>query len=241
MCDFSKKVLTYGLYAYLVILFFDVLHVFIKDLPLYFTGFWFSISSLILFAYVYDKGKTDIGKYGVMAIVADTVIDIVYNIFISISCYSSFCTGISKLFRITSYLTSNAVSILAILALFSLIKSNNQKVDQFKKVTIILAAVFAVYQVIVAIFSFTQSDFMMNLFAAVSSLKNGFEYIVIVIYLLSKTSGQTVNINTTQVNQPVQNQMQQTVNQVNNVINQVGQTPQVTTAYQQPQNTFNQQ
>ena len=196
---------------------------------------------MILFAYVYDKGKTDIVKYGVMAIVADIVIDIIYNIFISINCYSSFCTGISKLFRITSYLTSNAVAILAILALFSLIKSNNQKVDQFKKVTIILAVVFAVYQVIVATFSFTQSDFMMNLFAAVSSLRNSFEYIVIIIYLLSKTIEQPLNNLANQVNQPVQNQMQQTVNQVNNVVNQVGQTPQVTTAYQQPQNTFNQQ
>ena len=83
---FSKRTLQIGLIAYIISLLISILNNFINNFPIQIPGF--SIISLILFAYVYDRGD-NIGKYGIIVLLADFFVDVAKTVNKSLAIFTT--------------------------------------------------------------------------------------------------------------------------------------------------------
>ena len=180
---FSKRTLQIGLIAYIISLLISILNNFINNFPIQIPGF--SIISLILFAYVYDRGD-NIGKYGIIVLLADFFVDVAKTVNNALDCYLSSCFRLYKIFSVLGTFTSGLLTVLSIIALFSLIESRDSKVESLKSFTIILAILCYIFSIIIDLSSLNKAGFIYKLYYSFISIRNYLEYIVIIVYLLAK-------------------------------------------------------
>lgn len=187
----SKALLKIGLILYAIIMIIDILGLFnIEALEQVYklSAISIPIGTMILLAYVLDKGEKGICLTGILCIVISIAISIIkaYNI-IDFS-YESEKTTIKQIIETVDFVASCGLYLCSMLAIFSLIPSNT-KGSILKIFSILAYAVYVIGNVIIDYVDISNVDgltFLINVESLGIYASHFAQYAFIVIYLLNK-------------------------------------------------------
>ena len=175
-----------------------------------------NITSIILYFYVYTKGEEKIAKIGFYSL----VIYFIMCILKTFDVYSLATTSIKFIDKEPSfidilgtfiYYTSNyAIDICNCIAILSLIKTTNDKINDLKKISIISVICFALIGVVSNTFRALDTTFMNNLRYIADYISATAKYGLIAIYLINNVTIEEKN----------EESINSTPEQNNNMINQ---------------------
>ncbi len=244
----SKLVLRIGIILYIILEGLTLLkaaNIEALDSILKITIIYLPITSIILFAYVLDRGEKKIAYMGLACLLVNSIIAILRTY--GVVQYASITSEeiVPKIVSLIKELASLGESLTAMLALFSLIL--NEKGDLLKTLAVISYVVYGLIQVLGAVMpSMARETWFLTSSTLFITATRVCEYSFIVFYLLNKRIDEVAEIKkenpllqNTQVapTQLPQQTVQQPVQQVQPVqqpVQPVQQVQQVQQVYQQP-------
>ena len=175
----------------------------------------FSLTSAILYIYIYKKGYKKIAHIGFALLAANYLFSFLgsFDLFTYSKYYLKEFPSII-LYPISSLISSFS-SIAYYMALYSLIKTDNQDINQFKKIHIYACIASAVVGIINPL---TSSKFILLLSSLLTYCKDLFFGLVLITYFLSKEEDNQFTMNNAMMNQPINN-MNQNPNMMNQPMN----------------------
>lgn len=219
-----KNILKLWLILFVIFTLFKIINTFDKTIltNVFSIGtFPLEMTSMILFFYVYSKGEKQIAKIGIISIIVFFIMNVLYNFNLFTFVLMDDSTIIDKIFSFVYYGSSGCITLFNYLALFSLIKTNDEKVIKLKQISIICIAIFLIINLIINLVASVRNNFIQNIAYSIDSIASCAEYTVIVLYLINKKDNNSANV----INRPIQstkNFIQQPEKYMNNqgIINQ---------------------
>ncbi len=232
MNENSKMVLKIGLILFIIMSIISVLYnLNVEILNTIHSKVYVSIpiTTIILLAYVWDRGEDSLAKFGLGCIVGSLVLGIIGNFALELSLTRE--TLIYNIYQCIRAIFSGLASLSGLLALFSLIP-NKPNIDIYKKAAIGLSLLSILLKVINSFTTIGYESSIYNFLTTLPlTLETVAEYTFIILYLLGKTKAAQSEVEakqqtTQQVQQPVQPmpQMPQQVQQVQQPVQPMPQT-----------------
>lgn len=150
---------------------------------------YLNIPSVILFAYVLDRGEEKIAKFGIISAIIYLIIGIMTSFkVINILNSTSFVINVFSLLKIVS---TYILLLFEFLALFSLMPTNSNIVDKAKKIAIGSVILVSLLGVFFGIFSLKSQLAILRVLAN-GHIPDYFKYAVIILYLLNKVNDKSI-------------------------------------------------
>ena len=189
MTQSSKSILKIGLLLYIVVEAITLLnHLKIEGLD-FITKFYFisiPMSTIILLAYASDKGEEKLCNMGLLFIGINIVISLLY-IFKVVDLSYSGEKIIDKVALAARDISSGAISICGMLALFSIIPNKDDRIEILKVLAVICYIIFTIINVGDNFVEITDYKWISGVSSLFSTGRYILEYSFIVAYLLGKT------------------------------------------------------
>ncbi len=144
----------------------------------------------ILFLYVMDKGEKLYSKIGLIVIAVDIALYIfsVAGLYHSVCTYDA-CNFFDHMMRAFDTLCSSALSVCNYMAIFSLLKTDNEKIKTLEKVAFIAGIVYAFIMFFIELTNlYYKLSAVVTVGSMAGTVANTAFIVVIILYLMDKTT-----------------------------------------------------
>ena len=191
----DKKVLKIFLLLFFVFTVFQILNDFNVSLPFKLgklTPSYISVVYVLTFCFAYQNGDEDIAKIGIFLVIINFILSIISLFFMTnlIIKYSTLFVWIGRFISITNSING----LLYFVVLFNLINSNDDKVNLFKMITILLSVILIVMNILGDLFfKLSINKTFIQIHKLMSHILFFAEYSVFFFYLIIKDNDTYIN------------------------------------------------
>ncbi len=187
MSEGYKKILKIWFVVYAILAAFRIINIFDNTIlkSIFSIGTYsLSITSLILFVFVGNRGEDKLAKYGIITLIVYFLLTVGYKTSIydlGLSTYVD--VGFkNKFFTIMYYACGNIITIFEYMAIFSLIK-DNEKTEKYKAISIVALVIFTIIDLKNDIFPKNPSAFINKMALCLQCISTFAKYAAIVFCL----------------------------------------------------------
>lgn len=150
-----------------------------------FSSLYFSISTVIIFVYVWDRGEEGIAKFGLACMFINLIIDMIQILFVkNISTTSE---TLLQAIKLGNTVTSMGLTLMSRLALFSLIPNKDSMGSKLVGVTILTYLIHAIISIVYIFVKIDYTSIIGDIDSILVEVSTLAEYGFIVYYLLNKS------------------------------------------------------
>lgn len=186
-----------------------------------FSSLYFSISTVIIFVYVWDRGEEGIAKFGLACMFINLIIDMLQILFVKDILTTS--ETVLQAIKLGDTVTSMGLALMSRLALFSLIPNRDSMGSKLVGVTILTYLVHAIISIVYIFVKIDYTSIIGDIDSILVEVSTLAEYGFIVYYLLNKSPNMVAEL----VDKSIKNVElpQQQTQQVQSVVPQKPVTP----------------
>ena len=150
-----------------------------------FSSLYFSISTVIILVYVWDRGEEGIAKFGLGCMFVNLILDMIQIIFIKQLVTAN--ESILQAIQLGESVTSIGLSLMAMLALFSLIPNRDSIGSKLVGVTVLTYLAHAIISIVYIFVKIDYTSIIRDIDSVLVEISTLAEYGFIVYYLLNKS------------------------------------------------------